>query len=84
MPTILRRITGPVSGEFQSVNRLRQQDIKWGPCGQPTQISINTSVVVQSNGNNEQSMSSIDSADLRTGPSDKALEFHLLYRTCTR
>ena len=84
MPTILRRIVGPVTAEFESINRLRQQDLKWGPCGGTTNLSINTSVVVQANAQNEQSMASIDSSDLRTGPSDKALEFHILYRSCTR
>ncbi len=81
MPTILRRDMGPVNGDFATVNRLRQQDIKWSACGRPATVSVNTSMVVQTNANNEQTMSSIDSADLRSG-SDKALEFHILYRNC--
>lgn len=84
MPMILRRIVGPVNSDFESINRLRQQDIKWGPCGGTTSLSINTSVVVQANGQNAPSMATIDSVDLRGGPSDKALEFHLLYRSCAR
>lgn len=79
MPMILRRVTGPVNEEFVSVNRLRQQDIKWSPCGQSARISINTSVVVQSNERNEQVMSTIDSNDLRGGD---GIEFHILYRNC--
>jgi hypothetical protein len=82
MPTILRRVVGPANGDFTSINRLKQQDLRWSSCGGAAEISVQTSIVVQSNEKNEVSLSSVDSVDLRHGSSDKAVEFQILTRPC--
>ncbi|MBL7714896.1 MAG: hypothetical protein JNL01_05470, partial [Bdellovibrionales bacterium] len=62
-------------------NRLKQTDVQWSACGASTLISVNTSVVVQTNEKNELVTSSIDSSDIQSG-SGAAIKFGLMYRTC--
>lgn len=81
LPVIMARFSGPVNTDYTMANRLKQTDVQWSPCGASTQVSINTSVVVQTNEKNDVVLSSIDSSDIQSG-GGTAIKFALQYRSC--
>ena len=76
-PTISRTFTGPSNQDFTVTDNLIATTLVWAPCGQSVTLRINSSMMTQTNRNNEQAMGIVDSADVSSG-----LIYHLQWRRC--
>jgi hypothetical protein len=76
-PTISRAFTGPTNGDFTLTDSLLATTLVWTPCGQSVTLRINSSMMAQTNRNNDQTMGIVDSADVSSG-----LIYHLQWRQC--
>ena len=76
-PRFNRRFVGPLNQDFNTINRLRLQDVKWSACGANTVLSVNASMIVVTNERHEQTIGTVDSGDLASG-----IDAQLQYRPC--
>jgi hypothetical protein len=77
-PVFNRTFVGPLNDNYTITNNLLAQTIVWAPCGASVNLRVNSSMMVQTNAAREQSMATVDSADIGS-----ALIFHLQFRHCT-
>ena len=76
-PRFNRRFVGPLNQNFNTVNRLRLQDVKWSACGANTMLNVTASMIVMTNEHQDQTVGSIDSTDLASG-----IDYQIQYRPC--
>lgn len=76
-PIMSRTFYGPQNQNYILSNNLLARTLVWAPCGASVNLRINTSLLAQTNSRNEQTMSTVDSADLTSG-----LIYHLQWRRC--
>lgn len=67
----------PYNGNFLLQDELEARSIVWSRCGQSIILRVNTSTEISTNQFNEQSMLTIDSADISSG-----LIYHLQWKRC--
>ena len=76
-PTYQKSFYGPLNSNYLASNDLIVGATSWSPCGKDTNLRINTSMMAQTNSRNDQALSTVDSADIRSG-----LIYHLQFRSC--
>lgn len=76
-PQITRTWTGPQNADYTVTDNLVAQTIVWAPCGASVNLRVNSSMMAQSNYNMDQTMGTVDSADISS-----ALVYHLQWRRC--
>jgi hypothetical protein len=76
-PTYQKTFTGPMSNEYTARNTLAVGAVTWSPCGQDVNLRVNTSMTAQSNRYMEDTLGTVDSADIQAG-----LVYHLRFRSC--
>jgi Domain of unknown function (DUF4360) len=76
---------GPVSTNFLLQDSVHTDAVRWSDCSTPVIFRINTDLVVHSNSNDDEAMSTIDSADLTIiEPNNpNALQFYFIYQPCS-
>ena len=76
-PQYSRSFTGPSSQDYLISNTLQAGAIVWSACGADVNLRTNSSMRVQTNRNNQQAQSTVDSADIKAG-----IQYHLQWRFC--
>jgi hypothetical protein len=76
-PTMTKTFYGPVNQNYILSNDLLARTLVWAPCGASVNLRINSSLLAQTNSRNDQTMATVDSADLTSG-----LIYHLQWRRC--
>lgn len=76
-PRFARVYSGPMTDNFTLSDGLVAQTMVWTPCGASVNLRVNSSVMAQTNRRQDQTMITVDSADLSSG-----LVYHLQWRRC--
>jgi len=76
-PRFSRFYSGPRTENYTTSDNLTAQTVVWTPCGASVNLRVNSSVMAQTNRMGEQTMMTVDSADLTSG-----LIYHLQWRRC--
>lgn len=76
-PRFARVYSGPTADNYTLSDGLVAQTMVWTPCGASVNLRVNSSVMAQTNRRGEQTMITVDSADLTSG-----LVYHLQWRRC--
>lgn len=76
-PRISRTFVGPVNDVYSISDGLIANTMVWTPCGASVNLRVNTSMMAQSNARGEQTLATVDSADISSG-----LVYHLQWRRC--
>lgn len=72
-----KTFTGAQSTDYLKSDRLGLEAIVWSRCGADTILRANTTMQVTSNSRREQTMATVDSADIQAG-----IVYHLQWRRC--
>lgn len=76
-PRISRTFMGPVNDSYTISDGLIASTMVWTPCGADVNLRVNTSMMAKSNARGEQTLATVDSADISSG-----LIYHLQWRRC--
>lgn len=76
-PRFSRTFTGPANSDFSLTDELLASTLVWSPCGASVNLRVNSSMMAQSNSRMEQTLGTVDSADVSSG-----LIYHLQFRRC--
>ncbi|MGZ3770019.1 MAG: DUF4360 domain-containing protein [Bdellovibrio sp.] len=76
-PRVSRTFVGPVNDNYTVSDGLIATALVWTPCGASVNLRVNSSMMAMSNAQGEQTMSTVDSADISSG-----LIYHLQWRRC--
>ncbi len=76
-PRFQKAFSGPVNDDFIISNEVVAQTVSWSPCGEDVNLRANTSLMAQTNSAYQQTMATVDSADINA-----AVVFQLAWRTC--
>lgn len=76
-PRFARVYSGPTADNYTLSDGLVAQTMVWAPCGASVNLRVNSSVMAQTNRRQDQTMITVDSADLTSG-----LVYHLQWRRC--
>ncbi|NUN04984.1 MAG: DUF4360 domain-containing protein [Bdellovibrio sp.] len=76
-PRISRTFIGPVNDVYTLTDNLIATAQIWSPCGESVNLRVNTSMMAQTNGRGEQTLATVDSADISSG-----VIYHLQWRRC--
>lgn len=76
-PRVSRTFVGPVNDIYSVTDGLIASTMVWTPCGASVNLRVNTSMMAQTNSRNEQTLATVDSADISSG-----LIYHLQWRRC--
>lgn len=76
-PRVSRTFSGPISDVYTVSDGLMASALVWTPCGANVNLRVNTSMMAQTNARNEQTLATVDSADISSG-----LIYHIQWRRC--
>jgi len=76
-PVYSKEFAGEQNANYFLTNNVNATALVWSPCGAETNLRINSDLMVQTNSYGQQSMSTVDSADIRSG-----LTYHIQWRRC--
>lgn len=76
-PVFTQQYRGPTNADYTMSNGLIATALVWTPCGANVTLRTNASIMSQTNAQMEQSMMTVDSADITSG-----LIYHLQWRRC--
>lgn len=76
-PRMSRTFMGPMNDNYTLTDNLVAQTLVWTPCGASVNLRINSSMMAQSNSRMDQTIATVDSADVSSG-----LVYHLQWRRC--
>lgn len=76
-PKMSRILTGPYNDNYTLTDELNTTSTVWTPCGASVNLRVNTSMMAQTNARREQTLATVDSADVSSG-----LIYHLQWRRC--
>ena len=76
-PAYHKSFVGATDGNFTLNNQLVATSTVWSACGSDVNLRTNTSIAVQTNQYNEQSMFTLDSADISSG-----VQYQLQWKRC--
>ncbi len=76
-PRFARVYSGPTADNYTLSDGLVAQTMVWTPCGASVNLRVNSSIMAQTNRQQQQTMITVDSADLTSG-----LVYHLQWRRC--
>lgn len=74
---ISRVFAGPYTDNYTLSDGLLATTMVWTPCGASVNLRVNTSMMAQTNPRKEQTIATVDSADVSSG-----LIYHLQWRRC--
>jgi hypothetical protein len=77
-PILSKQFRGPLNDTYTFTNNLIAEALVWSPCGAQTNLRVNSSMQTFTNTAQEQTMSTVDSADIEAG-----LIYHIQWRRCT-
>lgn len=73
----IKTFRGPATSDYLTTDTLGLEAVVWSGCGADTILRANTTMLVRSNSRLQQSMATVDSADVQAG-----LVYHLAWRRC--
>ncbi len=76
-PRYTRDFTGPLEDEYMITNNLVASSLVWSACGEQVILRANSSMRATTNSRNDQTLATVDSADVQAG-----LVYHLQFRRC--
>lgn len=76
-PRVMKSFMGPVDRDYLISNELAAHALVWSACGADVNLRVNTSMLARSNRFGEDTMATVDSADIQAG-----LVYHLQWRRC--
>ena len=76
-PRYTENFRGPLEDDYLITNRLLATSLVWSPCGQQVILRANSSMRATANSRMDQTMSTVDSADVESG-----LIYHLQWKRC--
>lgn len=76
-PRISRIFSGPMSDVYTVTDNLIAETLVWTPCGASVNLRVNAAMLAQSNTRMDQTMGTVDSADISSG-----LIYHIQWRRC--
>ena len=76
-PRLTKLFRGPVIDNYTLTDELLATTLVWAPCGASVNLRVNTSMVAQSNSQFDQTLGTVDSADITSG-----LIYHLKWKRC--
>ncbi|MDG0815250.1 DUF4360 domain-containing protein [Bdellovibrio svalbardensis] len=74
---VSRVFAGPYNDNYTVSDGLLATTMVWTPCGASVNLRANTSMMAQTNSRREQTLATVDSADISSG-----LVYHLQWRRC--
>jgi len=78
-PSYSNLYRGPQNEDYFATNGVVASGVVWTPCGMSTNLRIRATIMTQTNRNLDQSMMTVDSADITSG-----LIYHIQWRRCSR
>lgn len=76
-PAYSRMFTGSQNADYTETNGVMATSLVWAPCGMSVNMRIRATIMTQTNSRMDQSMMTVDSADVSSG-----LVYHLQWRRC--
>ena len=76
-PRVTKSFRGFVDDEYTLTNNLAAHALVWSACGADVNLRVNTSMLARSNRWGEDTLATVDSADIKSG-----LVYHLQWRRC--
>lgn len=76
-PRFAQLYRGPQVDNYINTNGVLASALVWSPCGASVNLRVNSSIMAQTNNRNEQTMITVDSADVTSG-----LLYHVQWRRC--
>jgi hypothetical protein len=76
-PTFSRTFNGALTNNYTLTNNLLLSAVVWSPCGTDVNLRVNSNMLVRTNAQNQQSLATVDSADLSAG-----ILYRLQWRRC--
>jgi hypothetical protein len=76
-PSYSKQFNGELNQDYLVSNKLIGESLVWSPCGADTNLRVNSSIMAETNSRNEQTIATVDSADIRSG-----LVYHIQWREC--
>jgi hypothetical protein len=76
-PTFSKDFYGPQNQDYFISNDVVAASQVWSPCGADTNLRVNSDLMTQTNGYRENTLSTVDSADIKAG-----LVYHVQWRRC--
>ena len=76
-PVYEKTFNGSLNEDYNFSNTVGAQAMIWSPCGAETNLRVNSSLMTQTNSSKQQTLSTVDSADIRSG-----LVYHVQMRRC--
>jgi hypothetical protein len=76
-PMFSRTFYGPLNDNYTITNNLVAQTLVWTPCGASVNLRVNASMMSMANSSMEQTVGTVDSADISSG-----LIYHIQWRRC--
>lgn len=76
-PSYQKTFYGQLASNYTLGNELIAAAAVWSACGQDVNLRVNSSMLVRTNAQRQQALSTIDSADIQAG-----LVYHLAWRRC--
>jgi len=77
-PMYSNMFRGPNNQDFTLSSGVLASAVVWTPCGASVNLRVNTSIMAQSNSRMDQTMMTVDSADISSG-----LVYHVQWRRCS-
>jgi hypothetical protein len=76
-PSYSNVYSGPQNSDFFATNGVTASGVVWTPCGMSTNLRVRATIMTQTNRVGDQSMMSVDSADISAG-----LVYHVQWKKC--
>ncbi|MEY4615847.1 MAG: hypothetical protein RJB66_807 [Pseudomonadota bacterium] len=76
-PRLSKTFLGPINDNYSLTDMIRANTLVWAPCGASVNLRVNTSMMAKTNANFEQTMGTVDSADITSG-----LIYRLQWKRC--
>lgn len=76
-PRLSQMFRGPITDNYLFTNNLIAEAVVWSRCGDSTNLRVNADILTQTNYRNEESMMTMDSADVST-----SLIYHIQWKRC--
>lgn len=76
-PRISRQFNGPINDTYTLTDNLVATTLVWSPCGADVNLRVNASMMSSTNSRQEQTLGTVDSADISSG-----LIYRLQWRRC--
>jgi Domain of unknown function (DUF4360) len=76
-PVVNRTWVGAQNADYYVTDNVAASSLVWSPCGQSTNLRVNSSIMAITNSANQQTFATVDSTDIKAG-----LVYHVQWRKC--